>query len=108
MLRTKLTGVLVHALAATTIAGCQSRAESSESGQAEVNAARGQLETELRLLAGSEADLGVLIGMLDQRLNALQQAKDAAKVQAQRDVASYTPRQWDRSWFRQDELETAV
>src|SRR5690606_4168954 len=101
-------GLVTLSLLAAPTGGCHDTSDDAAAGDSEVNAASRELDEELRLLAGSEADLARLTAILDQRIATLSQAKDAAKVQAEKDIASYSERQWSRSWYRKDERAALV
>jgi hypothetical protein len=94
---------------AASVEGCHAGSDDTDAAGADLTQSQvQQLDQELKLLAGSEADLATLGRMLDQRIAALNAQKDAAKAQATADVSAYTPQQWDRSWYRKDERDTAI
>lgn len=69
-----------------------------------VKSARADLEREIELLSSPSR----LVAILDKRIAALEAAKGAAKTQATKDVRAYTWRQWERSWFRDTEVDEAI
>ena len=92
-----------------SLPACHGGGDDTDASGADISqATNDQLVRELTLLGGSEADLNTLSAMLDQRIAALNQQKDAAKARAAADVAAYTPEQWSRSWFRSDERDAAI
>jgi hypothetical protein len=88
--------------------GCGSPEESEVDADAAFAELARPLEADVRLLGGSEEDLAALLAVLDTRAHDLQGRKDASKVQAKTDVEGYTPEQWDRSFFRRDEMDQAI
>ncbi len=101
---------------ATTLAlsaGCSKASDPSEeeaalSGDAALAAQADVLGEEALLLGGGRAELDQLRAVVDQRLDALDSAKDRAKDQATQDVGGYSAAQWERSFFSRDERDLAV
>ena len=99
-----MTGVAVPASS-----GCSTTSEEeTEDGDSALRRAANDLEAEVALLGGSREDLVKLVGIVDGRIGALEAKKKDAKAQAKADVEGYTDAQWERSFFRRDEMELAT
>ena len=101
---------LLSAVATTSAVGCVDASVTpgiASGDEANLEASK-ELEADLLFLGGSAADLRDLRDVLTRRIVNLEQQKKDAKKQAANDVASYTPSQWERSYFDRDEVELAV
>jgi hypothetical protein len=96
------------AICATSSVGCAQETASEESETDEAEAIARSIENELSLLGGSRDDVERLRTSIQQRVDALEGKKEAAKERAKRDVEGYSDGQWQRSWFSRDEMDEAI